>query len=507
MYLFRNFNKLIALFLFCSINLFSQDIHTTVLGVTNIDDKYESLRTDPPLSIMNGTNTLGTHYTVTACGLDFNSTSVRLCKRGGSPAGANQPATFAVTGIPACAIIVSAFFYTGGSGGGPTINLSFTNPLLTNSVYPMVNSGYTPTDKWGGYAGTWTRRADVTNLITGNGNYIISGIPTGAPNDPDGGTLVILYSDITQTFTGHMVLADGTMAAGGNGNLNALIGGFNVCANPTTTRHFIICGDFQSLGPYNLRFNSLVNNSVYPGAGQSFYAYLPFTGANVTAGQTTANYGLNNATGDAFSFYVAGLYYQTNCSVCTSSICVPLPVELTSFDAVCDNDKIDFSWETASEKNNKSFSLFRSQDGINFEEIAKIKGSGNSSVKKKYNYKYTGAESGKTYYYRLRQTDFNNEVKDAGKIIYTICAKKNYVLETFPNPTGNEINIVSENDLKDVNLVILNSFGQQVKVINNVSLVKNERFTIDMSEVTNGCYQLIITGNEIQIHKKILLNK
>ena len=507
MHLVKKISKLSALFLFCGINLFSQDTHTTVLGITSVNDQYEALRLDAPLSVMNGTSTIATHYTVTSCGLDYNSTSVRLCKRGGSPAGTTQPATFSVTGIPNCAVIVKAFFYTGGSGGGPTINLSFTNPALTNSVYPMVNSGYTPTDKWGGYGGTWTRRADVTNLVTGNGNYIISGIPTGAPDDPDGGTLVILYQDITQTFTGHMVLADGTMAAGGSGNLNALIGGFNVCANPTLTNHFIICGDFQSLGPYNLRFNSLVNNSVYPGAGQSFYAYLPFTGAAVTAGQTTANYGLNNATGDAFSFYVAGLYYRTACSVCTATVCVVLPIELISFDATCSNSIVDFNWETSTEKNNKSFSVLRSEDGINFEEIAKIKGSGNSSVKKKYNFKYNGAEAGKTYYYRLSQTDFNNKTTDVGKTAFTLCSKKNLVVETFPNPGGNEINIVSENDLTNVSVAVLNSFGQQIKTLSNVNLVKNQRFTIDVSDISNGCYQLIISGSETLIHKKVLLNK
>ena len=166
MNLLNHLNKLTAIFLICSANLFSQNGNTNVLGVTSIPNQDSHIKSGDLLSVMNGTSTVQTHYTITACGLDFVTTSVRLCKRGGAPAGVTQPATFSVTGIPACATIVRAFFYTGGSGGGPTINLSFTNPLLTNSVFPMVNSGYTPTDKWGGYAGTWTRRADVTALIS-----------------------------------------------------------------------------------------------------------------------------------------------------------------------------------------------------------------------------------------------------------------------------------------------------------------------------------------------------
>ena len=507
MYLSKHLNKLFALFLFCGVNLFSQNGFETVLGVTSTFNQNEHLKLNGPASVLNGTNTIATSYTVTACGLDFVTTSVRLCKRGGSPAGVNQPATFAISGIPSCAVIVNAFFYTGGSGSGPAINLSFTNPVATNSVFAMVACGYTATDKWGGYAGTWTRRADVTALISGNGNYVISGIPTGSPNDPDGGTLIIVYSDITQTFTGSMVMADGTMASGGPGNLNSLITGFNACANSTLDKHYIIVGDLQSLGPYNLRHNSLVNNSVYPGAAQSFYAYLPFSGAAVTAGQTTANYGLNNSTGDAFAFYAAGLYYRTACSVCTATACVPLPIELISFDATCVDNSINLNWKTAIEKNNKSFSLLRSEDGINFEEILKLAGSGSTNIEKQYNYKDNRVEAGRTYYYKLKQTDFNGKETNAGKIVYALCAKKNYVLETLPNPASNEIYLVSENDLNNVSVAILNSFGQQIKIITNVNLVKNERFTIDVSDVVNGCYQLIITGNETLIQKKIVTYK
>lgn len=268
------------------------------------------------LSVQNGTNTIQTSYTVSGCGLDFVQTSVRLCQRGGSPIGTAQPATFNISGLPTCCTIEKAFFYTGGSGPGPTMSLSFTNPLGGNGLFPMVANGFSTTDKWGGYGGTWCRRADVTSLITGNGNYVISGIPTGSPNDPDGGTLIIIYSDNSQSFTGSMVLADGCQASGGGGNLTSNISGFSVCANPTLTRHFILAGDLQSIGPYNILYNSATTSFVYPAAGQQFYAYLPFTGSPVTAGQTTATYGINNTGGDAFALYVAGLYYRTTCNTC-----------------------------------------------------------------------------------------------------------------------------------------------------------------------------------------------
>lgn len=479
-------------------NLFSQNGSTPVLGISYPSGQNSSFRSDDQLSVLNGTNTVQTHYTVTACGLDFVAGSVRLCKRGGAPAGANQPATIVIAGLPVCFAVQKAFLYTGGSGSGPTINLSFTNPMTTNSVFPMVNSGYTATDKWGGYAGTWTRRADVTALISGNGNYLISGIPTGSPNDPDGATLVIVYADNTQTFTGSMVMADGTMAAGGNGNLNSLISGFNVCANSTLDKHYLIAGDFQSLGIYNVRFNSAANNYVYPAAAQSFYAYLPFSGSPVTAGQTTANYGLNNATGDAFSFYACALYYRTACLACPGGPCAVLPIELRSFDATCDNGKINLRWETATETNNDHFTIERTTNGITYEVIGKVAGAGNS--KKEIRYSFTDHKPLKgTTYYSLRQTDRNGE----SKVHRSVAVSCNSVSEfaIHPNPSEGVFSI--EGGEQNSEILITDALG---KVILETKIT-GDRTEIDLSTQQNGIYFVkVVSGSGIS-SEKIVINK
>ena len=481
------------LFLTASVNLFSQSNSITHLGVTTNFSKSNDIP-----SVLNGTNTIQTHYTVTACGLDYVSASVRLCKRGGSPAGANQPATLVVSGLPACFAVQSAFLYTGGSGSGPNINLSFTNPVATNSVFAMINSGYTATDKWGGYAGTWTRRANVTALISGNGNYIISGIPTGSPNDPDGATLVIVYADNTQTFTGSVVLADGTMASGGPGNLNSVISGFNVCANSTFDRHFIIAGDLQSLGPYNVRYNSLANNYVYPGAGQQFYAYLSFNGAPVTAGQTTANYGLNNATGDAFSFYAAGLYYRTTCLACPGGPCAVLPVELLSLNTICDNGKVNLTWETATEINNSHFTIVRSTNGVDYQPIGKVGGAGKSNKTIRYSFIDPNPLPG-TSYYSLKQTDFKGKSEIFGPV--TVNCKRVAEFAIHPNPS--EGTFVIEGAELNCDIVITDIFG---KIIFE-SKITGEKMKMDMSTHPNGIYFIKIISERGIVSNKIVLNK
>ena len=159
--------------------------------------------------------------------------------------------------------------------------------------------------------------------------------------------------------------------------------------------------------------------------------------------------------------------------------------------------------KTSSEKNNASFSLLRSEDATNYSQIGVIEGNGNSNSAKEYNFLDKTAQAGKTYYYKLKQTDFDRSENEIGNAINTNCKKKNYQLDVFPNPSSNEVNIVSETDLINVNILITDGFGQKIKAINNVNLIKNEKFVIDVRDITNGCYQLTVSGDETIIKKKI----
>ena len=91
---------------------------------------------------------------------------------------------------------------------------------------------------------------------------------------------------------------------------------------------------------------------------------------------------------------------------CASS-CGTLPVELTSFEVQkASAHSACLEWETASEKNNKEFSIERSVDGIQFETIGSVAGTNTSSQTN--NYVYTDSNvSGAEVYYRLKQIDMN----------------------------------------------------------------------------------------------------
>lgn len=308
------YNLVLLIFIATSLN--SQE-QKRVLGTPS--NASVQLQKNQPATVQNGNGTINTSYTVSACGLNFVQASVRLHQRSTAmtpPKGVIQPATLSISGIPPCATITKAFLYTGGSGNGVAITANLTNPALTPNSFPMTMIG-THIDKCWSYVGTYMYRADVTSAISGNGTYTLSGIPClgGPPNDMDGATLIIIYADPTQSYTGSFVIADGAWVSNG-GPLSKVISGFNVCATPILTNHFMIVDDLQQIATAQVTFNSSSSNHMFTAASQNMWDFIQAPGAPLVGGQTSANYGLSNSS-DCFAIAAAGAYFRTSCMACT----------------------------------------------------------------------------------------------------------------------------------------------------------------------------------------------
>jgi len=121
-----------------------------------------------------------------------------------------------------------------------------------------------------------------------------------------------------------------------------------------------------------------------------------------------------------------------------------LPVEIVSFDAKYNEDTrmVNLHWITAAEKNNAHFVVERSIDGVNYEQIDVVDGSGNSSQ-----HSYWSADRdpypGEINYYRLKQVDHNGQASYSGVsavAIYDPAAQ----FTVYPNP-ANETAYISFN--------------------------------------------------------------
>ncbi len=121
------------------------------------------------------------------------------------------------------------------------------------------------------------------------------------------------------------------------------------------------------------------------------------------------------------------------------------PVELIYFYPELHPDGVLLKWGTATEVSNFGFFVHKS-DGIplNFYEIGFVEGNGNSHSPKHYTFLDTAVTLDRTYYYRLKQVDFDGtfEYSDTVSITFTTSVEKiegnlpsSYLLhQNYPNP-------------------------------------------------------------------------
>ncbi len=179
-------------------------------------------------------------------------------------------------------------------------------------------------------------------------------------------------------------------------------------------------------------------------------------------GSSWKDLGNGGTTGDSTSGTVFNSSSVTTYSAFTlasSTSANPLPIALTSFDAVPMGNQVHLSWTTASEINNDYFTIERSMNGITFNELAKIDAAFNSYSL--INYKTTDEHPFiGTSYYRLKQTDFNGQSEIFKPVAIFMEDKKIGINDIiiFPNPFGEAFTIRLDSDLnEELELKILNT--------------------------------------------------
>lgn len=182
-----------------------------------------------------------------------------------------------------------------------------------------------------------------------------------------------------------------------------------------------------------------------------------------------------------------------------------LPIELISFDAIANQNQVDLSWATASEKNNDFFTIERTADGISYEEVAKIQGQGNSSTKTHYVYTDVKPLSGVSYY-RLKQTDFNGE-SEVFEVKSVFIPKRTMDSEVFPNPTVfNRTTVFIDQSDAIVTLNVRNVLGQILysKEVDSKSNVVYEE--IELTESGKIFFVELVKNKVVIARYKVLKN-
>jgi hypothetical protein len=202
--------------------------------------------------------------------------------------------------------------------------------------------------------------------------------------------------------------------------------------------------------------NGFADNDVTPVVGSSSGSIVVFSG-------------INFQDGDRFTLG-------------NNSLSTPLPVELISFNAKAQDKSVLLTWSTATEINNKDFTIERSLNSKDWSSIGSVNGAGNSTVRIDYRFTDEKPNQGISYY-RLKQTDFDGAYKYSN--VVSVDREKIDQLYAYPNPSTNSFTLVSDVEILPAQVRFINMLGISMPI----SITKKETETIvDPGDISAGIY-------------------
>jgi hypothetical protein len=163
----------------------------------------------------------------------------------------------------------------------------------------------------------------------------------------------------------------------------------------------------------------------------------------------------------------------------------PLPVTLLSFRGKTQNKVNELSWATASEVNNRYFSIERAGADLLWEQIEVVNGAGTTNQTHWYRFVDQMPLEGVNYY-RLKQIDQNGHANYSYSI--KLSAQRQVVQSVFPNPVSSFLQVqLSE----EAQVILTNSVG--VTVFDQIT---DGSQPIMMSDFQSGLYLLRVVDLE-----------
>jgi biopolymer transport protein ExbB len=179
-----------------------------------------------------------------------------------------------------------------------------------------------------------------------------------------------------------------------------------------------------------------------------------------------------------------------------TGVCV-LPIELLLFEAIPKDGRVKLIWSTASETNNDHFTVERSANGSDWEEIAEVDGAGTSNERIDYS-KWDENPLDGVSYYRLKQTDSDETVSYSW--IRKVDIDSEFTFKVYPNPSKGEF-IIETEDPEKTHVQLHNNLGQPVSITR--TLVDGS-LVISAKGIKHGAYYLQI-DNGMEVKRQIIV--
>ena len=346
------------------------------------------------------------------------------------------------------------------------------------------------------YANSVTQKAK-TDLLNGY-NTLMGMSPTVAHDGAYGGAGETIYPGVYTTAAAGSL--NGTLTLNGNNDPNSLFvfriaAAFSVAAQSRVIlvngarrcNIFWIAEGAIDMATFTfMKGNVISHGGAISMGGQGFLEGRMFT------------------TKGACSFNTATTYISN--SLCAGSMdnsLRVLPIQLSSFTGNCYKQNIVLKWSTATEENNKSFSIERSNDGKNWQVVGNVAGAGNSDLTINYSLVDNLPSTSNTLLYRLKQTDIDNNFKYSKVISVVKCGVNDEDnLSISPNPSTGQFTLNFNSDKSLIlSTEIFNVQGEKVFQSNAF------QSKINLSNHAAGIYLVRIHLNSKIITRKIVISK
>ena len=269
----------------------------------------------------------------------------------------------------------------------------------------------------------------------------------------------------------------------------------NYLENPVITDLTFTYIEEELTNPGNTITEANLQAQRWSGISDSWDDYAPAGTVNTTENMVTIS--ASFAANDMFSWWTL----TDNGSA--------LPIELLTFEVNVLENEVHVAWATATEIDNDYFSLERSANGIQFNEIATVNGAGNSSTTLHYNYRDENPLKGVSYY-RLKQIDYDGKFEYSPTIAVLFAPNESSNVSLYPNPVTERhfyININADND--ELTQILLFDFTGNLIFRNTIDITSvrtSVRIEISLSQhLSPGVYILKVVNNRSQWQDKLIV--
>lgn len=228
-------------------------------------------------------------------------------------------------------------------------------------------------------------------------------------------------------------------------------------------------------------------------------------------GSSWADHGNGGTTGNASAGTIITSAQVTSFSpftLASISGSNPLPVGLVSFDAAVNGTQVDITWSTESENGSDYFTVERSRNNIDFEEIGIVQGAGVSTELNEYIISDPSPWKGISYY-RLKQTDYNGNMAYLKTDVVEVHTSIAIPFSVYPNPMlKSDLTLyLKDVPVQEIRVSIIDTKGQMV----HSEMILQETpgdfsGTIHPGVLKEGIYTIIVVlNNETREQKLIVL--